>query len=266
MIRHSSHRRTHGQGRVVVQRRARLCVFFMFMLCMFTVYCDYRFSLVAAKRACIYPNVGFQLQLCLLRNLDKDFDEVLYTGRLYILWSHIGRRRRVQGRLPRRSGARRVHQENFGQCRGTWMACSTRHALCEDSGAVGGFWLLHPELPRVPGARGHWVALVAARSGRTIARGNWATSTRFLKGPAWRRRARWPRAGRLARPPERHGRVGERGSKDGRGLDVGARPRDLGGGLVGGGGPWPADRCSSAAVSPAGMSRWRGARLAPSRR
>ena len=43
---------------------------------MFTVCCDYRFSLVASKRACIYPNVGFQLQLCLFEKLDKDFDEV----------------------------------------------------------------------------------------------------------------------------------------------------------------------------------------------
>ena len=56
----------------------RLC-FYMFMLCVLTVYCDYRFSLVAAKRACIYPNVGFQLQLCLFEKLDKDFDEVRMT-------------------------------------------------------------------------------------------------------------------------------------------------------------------------------------------
>ena len=51
----------------------------MFVLCVLTVYCDYRFSLVAAKRACIYPNVGFQLQLCLFEKLDKDFDEVRVT-------------------------------------------------------------------------------------------------------------------------------------------------------------------------------------------
>ena len=56
----------------------RLC-FYMFMLCVLTVYCDYRFSLVAAKRACIYPNVGFQLQLCLFEKLNKDFDEVRIT-------------------------------------------------------------------------------------------------------------------------------------------------------------------------------------------
>ena len=52
--------------------------FYMFVLCVLTVYCDYRFSLVAAKRACIYPNVGFQLQLCLFEKLGKDFDEVYY--------------------------------------------------------------------------------------------------------------------------------------------------------------------------------------------
>ena len=53
--------------------------FYMFVLCVLTVYCDYRFSLVAAKRACIYPNVGFQLQLCLFEKLGKDFDEVCIT-------------------------------------------------------------------------------------------------------------------------------------------------------------------------------------------
>ena len=51
---------------------------------MFTVYCDYRFSLVASKRACIYPNVGFQLQLCLFEKLDKDFDEVRMTYVYYV--------------------------------------------------------------------------------------------------------------------------------------------------------------------------------------
>jgi len=35
-----------------------------------------RFSLVASKRECIYPNVGFQLQLCLFEKLGKDFDQV----------------------------------------------------------------------------------------------------------------------------------------------------------------------------------------------
>ena len=59
--------------------RVSRVIFYMFMLCMFTVSCDYRFSLVAAKRACIYPNVGFQLQLCLFEKLDKDFDEVRMT-------------------------------------------------------------------------------------------------------------------------------------------------------------------------------------------
>ena len=70
----------------MLPRRVRRLSFYMFVLCVLTVYCDYRFSLVAAKRACIYPNVGFQLQLCLFEKLDKDFDEVLYTIYLYILW------------------------------------------------------------------------------------------------------------------------------------------------------------------------------------
>ena len=61
---------------------------FFHLLCMFTVCCDYRFSLVASKRACIYPNVGFQLQLCLFEKLDKDFDEVLiqYTYISYVVY------------------------------------------------------------------------------------------------------------------------------------------------------------------------------------
>ena len=59
--------------------RVSRVIFIMLCLCMFTVCCDYRFSLVAAKRACIYPNVGFQLQLCLFEKLDKDFDEVRIT-------------------------------------------------------------------------------------------------------------------------------------------------------------------------------------------
>ena len=63
----------------MLPRRVRRLSFYMFVLCVLTVYCDYRFSLVAAKRACIYPNVGFQLQLCLFEKLDKDFDEVRIT-------------------------------------------------------------------------------------------------------------------------------------------------------------------------------------------
>ena len=95
--------------------RVSRVIFYMFMLCMFTVCCDYRFSLVAAKRACIYPNVGFQLQLCLFEKLDKDFDEVRITH-VYHLMLDIGRRRPSKRRLPRRSGARRVHSKNFRKC------------------------------------------------------------------------------------------------------------------------------------------------------
>jgi hypothetical protein len=35
------------------------------------------FELVSSKRSCIYPNVGFQIQLCLFENLDLHIDAAL---------------------------------------------------------------------------------------------------------------------------------------------------------------------------------------------